>query len=115
MLGGIFIIMAFYLLGECCAWLINGFVPGERVGNDVFVLALSMRWVRPERVRPVARFLCDNMAFFFLPAGVGIITSMDVLSSLLGHRIGGGDGDDFVSFDRGGGFATMARGSSGTW
>ena len=41
MLGGIFIIMAFYLLGECCAWLV---------------------------------------AFFFLPAGVGIITSMDVLS-----------------------------------
>ena len=32
--------------------------------------------------------------------------------SLLGHRIGGGDGDDFVSFDRGGGFATMAGGSS---
>ena len=29
MLGGIFIIMAFYLLGECCAWLVNGFVPGS--------------------------------------------------------------------------------------
>ena len=65
MLGGIFIIMAFYLLGECCAWLVNGFVPGSVLGM---------------MFRPVARFLCDNMAFFFLPAGVGIITSMDVLS-----------------------------------
>ena len=80
MLGGIFIIMAFYLLGECCAWLINGFVPGSVLGMMFLFLALSMRWVKPERVRPVARFLCDNMAFFFLPAGVGIITSMDVLS-----------------------------------
>ena len=40
-------------------------------------LALSMRWVRPERVRPVARFLCDNMAFFFLPAGVGILDQFE--------------------------------------
>lgn len=56
------------------------FCAGERVGDDVFVFGITMRWVRPERVRPVARFLCDNMAFFFLPAGVGIITSMDVLS-----------------------------------
>ena len=56
------------------------FRAGERVGNDVFVLGIIHALVRPERVRPVARFLCDNMAFFFLPAGVGIITSMDVLS-----------------------------------
>ena len=63
--------MAFYLLGECCAWLMNGFVPGSVLGMMFLFLALSMRWVRPERVRPVARFLCDNMAFFFLPAVVG--------------------------------------------
>ena len=114
MLGGIFIIMAFYLLGECCAWLVNGFVPGSVLGMMFLFLALSMRWVRPERVRPVARFLCDNMAFFFLPAGVGIITSMDVLSRYWDIVLVVGT-DDFVSFDRGGGFATMARGSSGTW
>ena len=79
MLGGIFIIMAFYLLGECCAWLVNGFVPGSVLGMMFLFLALSMRWVRPERVRPVARFLCDNMAFFFLPTGVGTVTTLLVL------------------------------------
>lgn len=115
MLGGIFIIMAFYLLGECCAWLINDFVPGSVLGMMFLFLALSMRWVRPERVRPVARFLCDNMAFFLSPGGSGDYHVYGCVVSLLGHRIGGGDGDDFVSFDRGGGFATMARGSSGTW
>ena len=31
-------------------------------------------------VRPVARFLTDNMGLFFLPAGVGIINAMDILS-----------------------------------
>lgn len=98
MLGGIFIIMAFYLLGECCAWLINDFVPGSVLGMMFLFLALSMRWVRPERVRPVARFLCDNMAFFFLPAGVGI-TRPWMCCLVTGTRIGGGDGDDFVGFD----------------
>ena len=40
MLGGIFIIMAFYLLGECCALVDKRFRAGERVGNDVFVLGI---------------------------------------------------------------------------
>lgn len=40
MLGGIFIIMAFYLLGECCAWLINDFVPGSVLGMMFFVLGI---------------------------------------------------------------------------
>lgn len=56
------------------------FCAGERVGDDVFVFGVIHALGPTERVRPVARFLCDNMAFFFLPAGVGIITSMDVLS-----------------------------------
>nr|WP_294140784.1 CidA/LrgA family protein [uncultured Sanguibacteroides sp.] len=80
MLTGIFIIMAFYLLGECCSWLIDGFIPGSVLGMIFLFLALSCHWVRADHVRPVARFLGDNMAFFFLPAGVGIITSLDILS-----------------------------------
>ena len=75
--------MAFYLLGECCAWLMNGFVPGSVLGMMFLFLALSMHWVRPERVRPVARFLCDNMAFFFLPALVGVMEYRDALQQYL--------------------------------
>ena len=33
-----------------------------------------------ERIKPVARFLCDNMALFFVPAGVGIVNALDILS-----------------------------------
>lgn len=80
MLQGIFIIMAFYFLGECCSWLLNGFVPGSVLGMLLLFIALLCRWVKPGLVKPVADFLGNNMAFFFLPAGVGIITSLDILS-----------------------------------
>ena len=80
MLVGIFIIMAFYLLGELFSWLMNGFIPGSVLGMIFLFLALLCRFIRPESVKPVARFLGNNMAFFFLPAGVGIITSLDILS-----------------------------------
>ena len=42
--------------------------------------ALCGKVVKPETVRPVARFLTDNMGLFFLPAGVGIVNAMDILS-----------------------------------
>lgn len=80
MLPGIFIVMFFYALGEFAAWLIDGFIPGSVLGMVFLFSALCLKWVKAGRVRPVARFLCDNMSLFFVPAGVGIINSMDVLS-----------------------------------
>lgn len=80
MLAGVFIIMTFFTLGEVLAWLMNDFIPGSVLGMILLFGALCLKVVRPEHVRPVARFLCDNMALFFIPAGVGIINSMDVLS-----------------------------------
>lgn len=80
MLAGIFIIMLFFALGELAAWLLNGFIPGCVIGMILLFGALCLKIVKPEQVRPVARFLSDNMAFFFVPAGVGIINSMEILS-----------------------------------
>lgn len=80
MLAGIFIILFFYALGELIAWLLNGFIPGCVIGMVLLFGALCLRLVSPDRVKPVARFLCDNMAFFFVPAGVGIVNSLGILS-----------------------------------
>ena len=44
------------------------------------VVVYRLKWVKPERIKPVARFLCDNMALFFVPAGVGIVNALDILS-----------------------------------
>lgn len=80
MLPGIFIVLLFYVLGEFVAWLLNGFIPGSVIGMVLLFSALCLKWVKPAQVKPVAHFLCDNMALFFVPAGVGIINAMDILS-----------------------------------
>jgi len=61
-------------------WLVNGFIPGSVIGMMLLFTALCLKWVKPERIKPVARFLCDNMALFFVPAGVGIVNALDILS-----------------------------------
>lgn len=80
MLGGIFIVLFFFALGELAAWLLNGFIPGCVAGMILLFAALCLKLVKPGRIKPVAKFLCDNMALFFVPAGVGIINAMDILS-----------------------------------
>lgn len=81
MLSGIFIVLFFYCLGELAAWLLNGFVPGSVIGMILLFAALCMKLVRPEKLKPVAVFLCNNMGLFFVPAGVGVINALDILSA----------------------------------
>ena len=80
MLPGICIILLFYAFGECIALLTGRLIPGSVIGMVLLFAALCTGIVKPEKVRPVARFLTDNMGLFFLPAGVGIVNATDMLS-----------------------------------
>ena len=80
MLAGIFIVLLFFALGELVGWLVNGFIPGSVIGMILLFVALCLKLVKPDRIKPVAKFLCDNMALFFVPAGVGIVNALDILS-----------------------------------
>lgn len=76
---GIFLILLFYLLGCFVAALIGNFVPGSVIGMILLFCALSLKWVRPGHVKKVSMFLLDNMMLFFIPVGVGLITSYTLL------------------------------------
>lgn len=80
MLSGIFIVLFFWALGELTAWLVDGFIPGSVIGMMLLFAALCLKIVKPDRIKPVSGFLCDNMALFFVPAGVGIVNALDILS-----------------------------------
>ena len=44
-------------------------------------VALAFKWVKPEKVRKISTLLTDNMGLFFLPAGVGLMTSFGIISA----------------------------------
>ena len=80
MIRGICIILLFYFLGEVASYLMNGFIPGSVCGMVLLFAALMSRIVRPEHVRQVSKILTQNMALFFIPAGVGIMANFGIIA-----------------------------------
>ena len=74
------------IFGVC--WLGEGLVsvlpiPGSVLSMAILFLLLLTRLVRPAHVAEKSDFLLKNMAFFFIPAGVGIMESAGLLAENL--------------------------------
>ena len=54
-------------------------IPGSVIGMVVLFLALHFNILPIEKVEDVGTWLTDNMAFLFVPAGVGLMTQFEVL------------------------------------
>lgn len=80
MLVEIFYILLFYFIGEFVSYCIHGFVPGSVIGMMLLFLALIFKVVRPGNVKRVSTLLTKNMSLFFLPAGVGLMNALDIIS-----------------------------------
>lgn len=79
-LKGVFIILAFYMIGNLISYLIGGIIPGSVCGMLLLFAALCLGIVKPDNVRSVARALTQNMAVLFVPAGVGIMAQYDLIA-----------------------------------
>ncbi len=55
-------------------------LPGSVISMALLLLLLLTRAVKPEHIREKSDFLLQNMAFFFIPAGVAILDSFGVLA-----------------------------------
>lgn len=79
MIYGLFIIFLFLTIGNLLSDLIGGFIPGSVIGMLLLFGALLLKIVKANDIRPSATALTGNMALFFLPAGVGVITATAIL------------------------------------
>lgn len=79
-----FWIFLFSLLGEGTSILISNFVaiPGSVIGMILLFIALHFNWLKLSQVDEVGTWLTDNMAIFFIPAGVGLMTNFDLLADV---------------------------------
>lgn len=75
-----FYILFFYFTGEFISYFIYGFIPGSVIGMVLLFLALAFKVVKPNKVKKLSTLLTENMGLFFLPAGVGLMNSLGIIS-----------------------------------
>ena len=75
-----FYILFFYFTGEFISYVIDGFIPGSVIGMVLLFLALAFKVVKPNKVKKLSTLLTENMGLFFLPAGVGLMNSLGIIS-----------------------------------
>ncbi|WP_080905738.1 CidA/LrgA family protein [Parabacteroides sp. Marseille-P3160] len=80
MLSQVFYVLFFYFMGEVISYFTYGIVPGSVIGMILLFLSLAFKLVHPDKVKRVANLLTQNMGFFFLPAGVGLMNMFGLLS-----------------------------------
>ncbi|WP_156299410.1 CidA/LrgA family protein [Streptobacillus canis] len=68
-------ILAFSYIGVSISKITNIPVPGSVIGLILFFMALQFKLIRLEKVEETSRFLTENLAVLFIPAGVAIMIS----------------------------------------
>ncbi len=75
------IILGIYLLGELLSSLLHLPIPGNILGMVILFILLLTNVIKVENISTVTNFLLDHLAFFFIPAGVGLMTSIGIIKS----------------------------------
>lgn len=80
---GVFQILLCWLVGNALSAIADNYISGNIIGMVLLFLALKLKLFEAESVRGVAKFLLGTMALFFIPFGVGIVESFDLISENL--------------------------------
>lgn len=73
------IIIAIYFLGELLSKSLIKFIPGNIIGMVILLTMLCTKVIKLEAIETVTKFLLDHLAFFFIPAGIGLVTAMELI------------------------------------
>jgi holin-like protein len=74
------VLFAFLAIGELVVWLTGVPIPSSIIGMLLLTAALQLKIVKLRWVQRVSDFLVNNLGFFFVPAGVGLMLCLDVLA-----------------------------------
>lgn len=73
------IILGIYLLGEFISQVLSLPIPGNILGMIILLVLLWTKVVKLDQIETISNFLLDHLAFFFIPAGVGLMTSVGII------------------------------------
>lgn len=77
------LVLGICLVGEAIARVLPFPFPSSVIAMVLLFALLCSKWLKPQHIQAKADFLLKNMAFFFIPAGVGILAHYDRLKSSL--------------------------------
>ena len=75
------IIFGIYILGELLSSVLHLPIPGNILGMVILFILLCTKVVKVDNISNVTSFLLDHLSFFFIPAGVGLMTSIGIIKS----------------------------------
>jgi len=75
------LILAILFAGEGISRLTGIPIPGNVLGMILLLVGLITGLIQLSMIDRITRFLLDHLAFFFIPAGVGLINSLDLLAA----------------------------------
>ena len=75
------IIFSICLAGELISALLPFPLPSSIISMLILLIMLFAGWLKIDHIREKSDFLLSNMAFFFIPAGVGVIEHLDTIAS----------------------------------
>lgn len=87
LLRELLIILVIYFVGEFTSKLFNLPVPGNIIGMILLLILLCTKVIKLQMIETISKFLLDHLAFFFIPAGVGLLTSLDVIKNNWGKLL----------------------------
>lgn len=73
------IILGIYLLGEFISNMLSLPIPGNILGMIILLVLLCTKIIKLEQIETISNFLLDHLAFFFIPAGVGLMSSVGII------------------------------------
>ena len=73
------LLLSIYFVGEIISKGLNLPIPGNIIGMILLFILLSTNVLKVEKVENLANFFLDHLAFFFIPAAVGLMTSFSSL------------------------------------
>jgi len=80
MLPTLGLLLTCQLIGEVAARGLGLAVPGPVLGLALLLVLLILRPAFSETLRPTVGVILANLSLMFVPAGVGVIGNLDVLS-----------------------------------
>ena len=76
------IIFGIYLLGVLITDITGVPIPGNVIGMVILFLLLYLKVIKVEQISTISNFFLEHLAFFFIPAGVGLISSFSVKKNI---------------------------------